>query len=172
MKRNNSMLGGILVIIGAILLISRYLFNSSFLSLGPDDFWPMIVLMIGVGFELAYFVPMKAPGLLVPGGILTTCGLLFFFEVMTNWHFAAYTWPVYILSVAIGLFQLYLYSGKPKGLLVAVGIIGGCAAVSLMIIMFRIFLGFVDFGLVVPIVLVVGGLVMLFGKTSVKAGNW
>ena len=31
MKRNNSLLGGILVIVGALLLASRFLFNSSFL---------------------------------------------------------------------------------------------------------------------------------------------
>jgi hypothetical protein len=172
MKRNNSILGGILVIIGALLLVAKYMFNSSFLSLGPDDYWPMIVLMIGVGFELAYFVPLKAPGLLVPGGILTTCGFLFFFETMTNWHFAAYTWPVYILSVAIGLFQLYLYSGKPRGLLVAIGISGGIAAASLLIILFRVFLGVVDITLVIPAVLVLGGLFLLFGRSSSKTGNW
>lgn len=172
MKRNNSALGGILIIIGALLLVVKYMFNGSFLHLGPNDFWPMIILMIGVGFELAYFIPLKAPGLLVPGGILTTCGLLFFFETMTNWHFAAYTWPVYILSVAIGLFQLYLYSGKPRGLLIAIGILGGTAAASLLIIIFRLFLGVVDITLVVPAILVLGGLFLLFGRSAPKAGNW
>lgn len=172
MKRNRSLLGGILVVIGMLLLISRYVFNSPFLSLGPDDFWPIIILMLGVGFELAYYIPLRAPGLLVPGGILTTCGLLFFFEVMTNWHFSAFTWPVYILSVAIGLFQLYLHVGRPKGLMVAIAILGGIAAVSLMIILFRVFLGVVDIGLVIPAVLVLGGLVMLFGRNGSKAGSW
>jgi hypothetical protein len=172
MKRNNSTLGGILVLIGALLLVAKYMFNSSFLSLGPDDYWPMIVLVIGVGFELSYFIPLKAPGLLVPGGILTTCGLLFFFETMTNWHFSAYTWPVYILSVAIGLFQLYLYTGKPKGLLIAIGILGGIAAASLLIIIFSVFLKIVDISVVIPAILVLGGLFMLFGRNHQKTGNW
>ena len=172
MRRNSSLLGGVLVIIGGLLLASRFLFNSSFLTLRPDDFWPMIILLFGVGFELAFFISMKAPGLLVPGGILTTYGILFFFEVMTNWRFAAYTWPVYLIGVAIGLFQLYLFSGRHKGLLVAIGIIGGIAAACLMIIMFRIFLGWIDIGLVIPVVLVLGGLVMVFGRSRPKTGSW
>jgi hypothetical protein len=172
MRRNGSLMGGILIVIGVVLLAARYLFNSPILSLGPDDFWPMIILLAGAGFELAYFISLKASGLLVPGGILTTLGLLFFFETMTNWRFAEYTWPVYILSVVVGLFQLYLYNGKPKGLLIAIGILGGIAAISGIIILFRIVLGVVDIGLVIPAVLVVGGLVMLFGRNGSKAGTW
>lgn len=172
MRRNNSLLGAVLIIIGGLLLASRFLFNSSFFRLGADDFWPMIILMLGIGFELAFFISMKAPGLLVPGGILITYGILFFFEVMTNWMFAAYTWPVYLIGVAIGLFQLYLFTGRHRGLLVAIGIIGGIAAVCFMIILFRIFLGTVDIGLVIPVVLVLGGLVIVFGRGGSKTGNW
>jgi len=172
MRRNNSLLGGVLIIIGGLLMASKLLFNNSFLSLGPNDFWPMIILLLGVGFEFAFFIPMKAPGLLVPGGILTTYGLLFFFEVMTNWRFAAYTWPVYLLGVAIGLFQLFLFTGRHKGLLIAIGIISGIAFACFIIILFRIFLGAIDIGLVIPIVLVLGGLVMVLGKSRPKAGNW
>ena len=172
MKRNNSLLGGVLIVVGALLLASRYLFNESFFKLGPDDFWPMIILLVGVGFELAFFISMKAPGLLVPGGILTTCGILFFFEVMTDWRFAAYTWPVYLISVAIGLFQLYLFTGRPRGLLIPVGIIGGTAVASFMIIFFRIVLGTIDLGIIIPIVLVLGGLVMVFGRGRQKTGSW
>lgn len=172
MRRNNSLLGGVLVIIGGVLLASRVLFRSSFFTLGPDDFWPMIILILGIGFELAFFISMKAPGLLVPGGILTTYGILFFFEVMTKWRFAAYTWPVYLIGVAIGLFQLYLFTGRHKGLLIAIGIIGGIAAACFMIILFRIFLGTVDIGLAIPVVLVLGGLVMVFGRGRPKANTW
>ncbi|HEX2945381.1 MAG TPA: hypothetical protein VHT96_05450 [Clostridia bacterium] len=172
MRKSNSMLGGLLVIIGAVLLAARFLFNRSFFTFGADDFWPIIVLLLGAGFELAYYISMKGPGLLVPGGILTTCGVLFFFEVATHWHFAAYTWPVYILAVAIGLFQLYVHIGKPRGLMVAIGILGGIAACSFIVMMFRFFLGAFDLGLVIPVVLVVGGLVMVLGKNRSNSGTW
>ncbi len=172
MNRRNSLLGIVLVIIGALMLALRYLFGGDFLTFGPDDFWPMIILMLGVGFEMAFFITMKAPGLLVPGGILTTYGILFFFEVATNWRFAEYTWPVYLIGIVVGLFQLFLFTGRHKGLLIAIGIIGGIAAACILIIMFRIIIGTVDIGLVIPIVLVLGGIVMLFGRGRSKASSW
>lgn len=172
MKRSNSLLGGAFVILGAVLLSARYLFGKEMFSLGPDDFWPMIVLMAGVVFELVYFVSLKAPGFLVPGGILTTYGLLFFFEVATNWDFAQYTWPVYIIGVAVGLFQLYLFSGKPKGLLIAVAILAGVALISITVIMFRIFLSTIDMGLVIPALLIIVGLILVLGRNRIKSANW
>jgi len=172
MRRSNSALGGILVIIGALLLISRFLFNRTFFSLGANDFWPIIILLVGAGFELAYYTTLKAPGLLVPGGILTTYGILFFFEAATNWRFAEFTWPIYLIGVAVGLFQLYIHIGRPKGLLVAMGIISGIAAACFIVMMFRFFLGAVDLGIVVPLALLCGGLFMVFGRGKVKTGSW
>lgn len=172
MKRSNSLLGGAFIVLGAIMLSARYLFGKSLFSLGPDDFWPMIILMLGVVFELVYFTAQRAPGLLVPGGILTTYGLLFFFEVSTNWHFAAYTWPVYILGVAIGLFQLYLFTGRPKGLLIAVGILAGIALAAVAVILFRIFLSTFDLSLVIPAGLILVGLVLALGRGRPKSSTW
>lgn len=165
MKGKNTLLGALLVIIGGILFVAKYLFNSSFLSLGPNDFWPMIVLLIGAGFELAHFITMKIPAFLIPGGILITNGLLFFFEVFTDWKFAQYTWPVYILSVAIGLFQFYLATGRRyKGVLIALSIIGGVAAVCIFVILYRVMLGVLDFGFIIPVALVLCGIIMLVRK--------
>lgn len=173
MKRNNAYLGGLFVVIGAILLFAKYA-GASFIHLGPDDFWPMIILMLGVMFELVYFIVLKAPGFLVPGGILTTYGLLFFFEAATDFHFSAYTWPVYILGVAIGLFQFYLFSGRPKGVLIAVGILTGVAATSIVVIMFRVLLGSMDFGIVIPAILIGVGLILFLsrGRSGSKSSTW
>ncbi len=172
MRKSNSALGGLLVIIGGLLLAARFLFNKPLISLGPDDFWPMIILLAGAGFELAYYVSLKAPGLLVPGGILTTYGLLFFFETATNWRFAEYTWPVYLLGVAVGLFQLYMHVGRPKGLLTGICIIAGIAAACFIVMFFRVFLSTVDLAVVIPLILIGGGLIMFFGRSSSKSRTW
>ena len=169
MRKSNSTIGGLLVIIGGLLLAARFLFNKPLISLGPDDFWPMIILLAGAGFELAYYVTLRAPGLLVPGGILTICGLLFFFETATNWRFAAYTWPVYLFSVAVGLFQLFLHSGRPKGLLTGICIIAGVAVACFIVMFFRIFLSTVDLAVAIPLVLIGGGLVMFFGRNGSRS---
>lgn len=169
MRKSNSALGGLLVLIGGLLLAARFLFNKPMFSLGPDDFWPMIILLVGVGFELAYYITMKAPGLLVPGGILTTYSLLFFFETATNWSFAEYTWPVYLLGISVGLFQLFMHTGRPKGLLIGICIITGIAAACFIVMLFRVFLSTVDLAVAIPLVLIGGGLVMFFGKSSSKS---
>lgn len=172
MKRSNTLLGALFIIIGGLLLSAKYLFGDSFINLGPDDFWPMIILLLGVAFELAYYVSLKAPGFLVPGGILTTYGVLFFFEAATNFRFAEYTWPVYIIGVAVGLFQLYMHTGKPKGLLIAISIISGVAVLILIVMFFRIFLSTVDLGLVIPVLLIVVGGLLILGRGRIKSGTY
>lgn len=173
MRKSNSALGGILVIIGGLLLAARFLFNKPLISLGPDDFWPMIILLAGAGFELAYFISLKAPGLLVPGGMLTTYGLLFFFETATNWKFAEYTWPIYLIGIVAGLFQLYMHIGRPKGLLISICIIAGIASACFIVMLFRVFLGTVDLAVVIPLILIGGGLILFFGRSgSTKNRAW
>lgn len=165
MKSKNTLLGALLVIIGGILLVAKYLFNSSFLSLGPNDYWPMIILLIGVGFELAHYITMRVPAFLVPGGILITIGLLFFFEVFTDWKFSGYTWPVYIISVAVGLFQFYIATGRRyKGVLIALSIISGIAAICIFVILYKVMLGVFDFGFIIPALLIICGVIMLLRK--------
>lgn len=173
MRRNNTSLGGLLIIVGGLLLAARFLFRNPLFSLDAGDFWPIIIFLVGAGFELAYYISLKAPGLLVPGGILTTYSLLFFFEVATNWRFAAVTWPVYLVGVVVGLFQLYLHIGRPRGLLTAIGIIGGIAAACFIVMCFRFMLGIVDLGVLIPVVLLVGGLILVSRKRgSAGSGSW
>ncbi|HPG47771.1 MAG TPA: hypothetical protein PLI81_01715, partial [Petrotogaceae bacterium] len=73
--------------------------------------WPLFILIPGIAFELSFFqrpTPIRA-GLLVPGGILCTIGLLFLFLGFTDYSYMAFLWPVFILAPAVGLFQLYLF---------------------------------------------------------------
>lgn len=115
MKFKNIFWGLILILAGSFLICDKAL-NLHFFSI--DILWPLFVLLPGLSFEISYFVTKKNPGTLVPGGILTIIGLLFFFESSTNWAYSAYTWPIYIFAVSIGLFQSYIFSdGKKIGTL-------------------------------------------------------
>lgn len=168
MQRRNYILGGILLILGVISLVARYAFNIEILRFGPGDFWPFLIVVIGLIFEFSYFISLRKPGLLVPGGILTTVGILHIFEVITHWSFAAYTWPVYIFAVAIGLFQLYLFGGKKRGVLIATFILALIAGISLAFMILEIFFSTIDFGLVLPFVLIGIGLIIIFGRKASK----
>ncbi|MDQ2086475.1 hypothetical protein RBH29_08540 [Herbivorax sp. ANBcel31] len=152
MKKNNPILGIALVLIGALLLAAYY-FDTDIFSM--SNLWPLIVLGLGITFEVSYFIKRKDPGILVPGGILTTLGLLFLFETFTNWEFSARTWPVYLLAVAIGLFQLYLFGGREKGLLIPVAILSAVAMTA-----------YLDIGRIIPVALIAVGVYFIFSKNS------
>ncbi|MHC1747137.1 MAG: hypothetical protein AB9856_01950 [Cellulosilyticaceae bacterium] len=159
MKSNYYFWGILLVIVGALGVLDN-IFGINLI--GHYSFWPLIILAIGLCFEFAYFSAKKAPGLLVPGGILTTIGLLFMFETLTNWHFSAYTWPVYPLAVAIGLFQLYWFGGREKGLLIPVGILTLVATVSFVTRVFGSMYSWLTSSSVISILMVIAGLAIIF----------
>lgn len=161
MKQNRAFIGVFLVIVGVIGIVSRF-FNFSIFGMG--QLWPLFVLVPGLTFEFVYFTSRTNPGILVPGGILTTIGTLFLFETMTNWHFSRYTWPVYILAVAIGLFQLYWFGGRQKGLLVPVFILGGVASISFCKMLFGNIFWWFGNSIIIPVGILIIGLAILLKK--------
>jgi hypothetical protein len=158
MRRGNVFWGIVLIIIGGVALAGRF-YDFDFISW--YRMWPLFILIPGLAFEFGYFSTRKDAGLLVPGGILTTIGFLFIFEVFTNWSFSGFTWPVYPLSVAIGLFQLYVFGGRERSLLIPVFIIGGFSIISLTnMIALRVFSMSIS-GLIFPAALIVFGVYLL-----------
>lgn len=166
MNRRSLVLGLILVVVGGFLLANNL---GGWNILSMERMWPIFVFVPGLVFEWGYFGGNRNPGLLVPGGILSTIGLLFFFETFTNWQFAAYTWPVYPLAVAIGLFQLYLFSGRPRGLLIPVMILTVVSCIAFAAMFINIVQRWVNLGFVIPILLVLAGLVLIFRSSGPKS---
>jgi hypothetical protein len=159
--KRDEILGIILIAAGALLFLARYAFNINIIGFTAEDLWPLFVLVPGVVFELAYIESGKNPGLLVPGGILTTIGLLFFFETATNWHFSEYTWPIYPLAVAIGLFQLYSVI-RQRALLIPVLILALVSFSSLAILLFGAIFSWVNFTVILAAAFILLGVRMIF----------
>lgn len=155
MERKNYLWGILLIAIGIILLVDKIFTFGIFDSV---NLWPLFILIPGLIFELSFFTSNRNPGLLVPGGILTTLGLLFFFESFTDWSFSEYTWPIYPLSVAIGLFQLYLFGGRESGILIPVFILTTVSIVSFISIFSSLF----DFTLLFAVLAILAGLYILY----------
>lgn len=169
MKNKNYIFGVLLILLGIIGIVSR-VFDLRIFHI--STLWPLFVLIPGLCFEYAYFNTKRNPGILVPGGILTTIGMLFLFEVFTGWRFAGKTWPIYMLAVAIGLFQLYWFGGKQKGLLIPVGILTVVAASSYWAMTFGAAFSWFRRSLGLPVVLVIIGIVILFsGNKNHKPDN-
>ena len=157
MKTIRYLVGLLLILIGGFSLIT-YIFhlNNELIH----HLWFLCVLIPGLYFEMNYFQTRKNPGQLVPGGISTVIGLLFCFEILTRWDYSNYTWPIYLLAVAFGLFQLYLYDHQDKGLLIPITI--------LCLISFLFYLQlFISSSLLLAIFLIIIGLYILLRKNKV-----
>lgn len=161
MKNRNYSLGVILIVVGVFGILNR-VFHINLLSM--RFWWPIFVLIPGLCFELGYFSTRRNPGLLVPGGILTTIGVLFFFQNVTFWRFSAYTWPIYLIAVAVGLFQLYWFGGREKALLIPVGILTVLASISLVSILVGSVFLWLRRSVLIPILILAVGLYIMFKK--------
>lgn len=162
-KRSGTMIVGlVLILIGIAYLLKSFgifefyfdIFDIGFLF---STFWPMFLIVPGLIFHYSFFTAKTHdPGLLVPGGILLVAGLTCQLSMMFGiWSFM---WPGFILAVAVGLFELYLFGTKEKGLLIPVFILGG-----LSLIFFSIALGRSAFIRVylIPAILIFGGLLIV-----------
>ena len=154
MKALRLIIGFLLILVGVTSLVTYVFHLENYLV---HNLWFLLILIPGLYFEMNYFQTKKNPGQLVPGGILTVIGLLFCFEILTEWHYSSYTWPVYLLAVAFGLLQLYLYDHKDKGLLIPITIL---CFISLL---FYVQL-FISSSLLLAICLIIIGLYILFQK--------
>jgi len=146
--------GCILMILGGLGLLA----NFGIIELTWSHIWPLFILVPGLMFELGYFFGgRKDPGLLIPGGILLTYGVLFYICVLDGFRWMSLLWPLFILGPAVGLFQFYLFGSRDSGLLIPVGILGGIGVIFLMMNFSRTEIG----GLVFPILLIVLGTVIV-----------
>lgn len=163
MKRRSTMLIGlVLILIGvAYLLRNLGIFEIYFdifdLGFIFSRFWPLFLIIPGLIFHFSYFTA-KTPdaGLLVPGGILLvmgfTCQISMLFDV---W---GYMWPGFILAVAVGLFELYLFGTREKGLLIPVFILGGLSLIFFSVMLGRIW---ILRTYLIPAILILGGVLIV-----------
>lgn len=164
MSKSNSSLGLALIVVGIIGILGYY-FNFNIFSM--SKLWPLFLLVPGLAFEFGFFMDHKNSGLLVPGGILITLGIVFLFNTYTNWYFAGQTWPFYVLAPAIGLFQLFLFGNHNPGLLIPVGVLTVVAVFGFLGTSFA----HINHSLIWPIVLILVGLMFLFNKPNSNDSN-
>ncbi len=110
---NKSVATGIaLIVIGVIFLL------PNFTNLSLRELWPLLMLAPGVLFFLGFLADRKSYGLLMPGAILTTYGLLFLYCTLAGWYWMTDLWPLFLLGPGIGFILMYLYGKKEMALLI------------------------------------------------------
>jgi hypothetical protein len=104
--------GGLLIIFGLLALVGQLFRGFNFWN----TFWPFFI----IGFGLLFFVGMFAggrsvSGLAIPGSIITTIGLMLFYQNLTNhWESWSYGWTVILMAVGLGIFIMGLWGQNPS----------------------------------------------------------
>jgi hypothetical protein len=170
-QRNTGSLvgGGLLIIFGVLALFGKIFQTFNFW----ETFWPFFVIGVGALFFVGMFAGGRSvSGLAIPGTIITTIGLMLFYQNLTNhWESWSYGWTVILMSVGAGIFIMGLYgqnvSQRAAGLrLLRIGLI--------MFIIFGaffelIFTSGMPFGLrsiVFPVGLILLGLYLVLSRSG------
>lgn len=173
MSKTSKVLGSILIILGVLFLLKNFgIFNLwDVFNIGTiiGKFWPALFLILpGMLFHSAYFSGNKRnPGVLVPGGILLVLGIAFQINMLYGgWSIM---WPVYIFSVAFGLFELYVFGQRDRGLLIPIGILTSLSLVFFISFSLKKLVSFNTKPFAIPVVLILMGVMVLLGGKGKKS---
>lgn len=102
-NRAGLVIGGLLILTGAVFLVSNFVAGYHILRS-----WPIIFFILAAGFAVWPFVFPTAKqglaGLLIPAAILLTLGLIFMYNTLSqDWGAWAYLWILLPGSVGLGL---------------------------------------------------------------------
>lgn len=160
MKKSNITLGIILIFVGIISLLHKLNYFGIFsfrITFG------LVLLFIGFIFELSYFTGRSGAGNLVPGGICLTLGLFYSIKPYINFYHFNFSWQIFALAVAVGLYQLYYFGNKDKGTLISAVVI---TVISIGSAVLRIFNAampvWLNSGLMLSVFLVVIGIYIIY----------
>ncbi|MFD1955216.1 hypothetical protein ACFSL6_13810 [Paenibacillus thailandensis] len=150
--------GMILLLAGIVLLLGKW---GVITYLGAM-FWPLLVLIPGVLLHVLFFGRMLPAVVLVPGGMLIVYTVLFILCNIYGWNIIREAWPVFLLGIAVGLYEYYMFGNSRSRTTLAASLwLGGAAVVLLAVSLVW------SWGLyVIAVLLIVAGGWMTFAKRS------
>lgn len=157
MSENNKLVTGIFILAAGIVILLGKWGVFSFLGF---TLWPLIILAPGILLHLLYFARRGSAVLLVPAGILTTYGILFFILNFWGGSTLPYVWPLFILGIAIGLFEYDMLSfPRPPGVFLVAVIL-----TAVTVVIYGITLMSLSIIYLMALVLIVGGIWMILAR--------
>jgi len=104
--------GALLLALGVLALLGQVFRGFNFWS----AFWPLIILAFGAMFFVGMIAGGKSlSGLAVPGAIISTIGLILFYQNLSgHWESWSYAWTVILFSVGLGIYIMGRY-GEDEG---------------------------------------------------------
>ncbi|ALS27326.1 hypothetical protein ABEV74_16680 [Paenibacillus cisolokensis] len=108
----NKYSAGIFILLAGIVILLGKLGVFSFIG---SVFWPLFILVPGILLHVLFFGRLLPAVVLIPGGMLCVYALLFLFCTVSGWDNMKYVWPFFILGLAVGLYEFYLFeSSRPR----------------------------------------------------------
>lgn len=145
---NKSIITGVaLITIGIVFLL------PNFTDITLRELWPVLILGPGVLFFVSFVSERKSYGLLMPGGVLTTYGLLFLYCTVFGWYWMEDLWPFFLVGPGIGFFLMYYFGKKETALLIPGAIF------TLLGVIFL--LSSTDYGHLWPLAIIVAGILLI-----------
>lgn len=98
--------GTVLIVLGLFFFIRNYgFFSFDYYFYEFEDFWPIFLVAVGLGFVVLYFIKPQDWGVLIPGSVLLLFGIIFFLRVtgVFYWKDFADYWPVILIAVGISI---------------------------------------------------------------------
>ena len=104
--------GLILLLAGVVLLIDQLQPGLIRSNLGPWFSWPSIIIGVGLIFIFAALLA-GIGGLAIPGSIISTVGLILFYQNSTgDWESWSFVWALIPASVGLGIILMALIDGR------------------------------------------------------------
>ncbi len=166
--RTGGLIFGLILIAFGILFLLDQLFRIAVIHYT----WPLIIVGIGALFFAGMFTrEREAGGLAIPGTMIVMLGLIFLYQVFTgHWSSWAYSWALIApTGTGIGLIIYGWWSDRPAlrqvgGIVTLVGLVIFLVLGAFFELMTSLF-GFVTPGRFLwPVVMIVIGVLLLFGK--------
>ncbi|GAB6929592.1 hypothetical protein JCM10914A_35750 [Paenibacillus sp. JCM 10914] len=162
-SRKDLALGIFIVVAGVVIFLGKL---GVFGFLGRT-LWPLVLLLPGILLHLLFFARRASAAILIPAGILTVYGLLFFICNFAGWGLMAVLWPVLMLGIAVGMYEYYVFeTPRPAA---ALPIALGLTLLSVPIFIFS----WLSTGAfyIIALILIAAGIWIIFGRNRSKRQN-
>jgi len=103
-----NILAAVLIFTGIIFLLENF-----GILIGAYLFWPVLPLIVSIGFCMLYFKNKRKDLLLLgTGSFLALNSLLFFYLNFTTWTRLSELWPIFIIVLGVSFLACYIFSDK------------------------------------------------------------
>ncbi|MCJ8011392.1 hypothetical protein MUG84_06480 [Paenibacillus sp. KQZ6P-2] len=163
-SKNDVRLGLFIVVAGVVILLGKL---GVFGFLGRI-LWPIAILAVGLLIHWMFFSKRARAYVLIPGGVLVVYGVMLEICNLFGWGLMSYLWPVFLLGIAVGVYEYHLFSSpKPEGVLLIALFLG---LVSIILLFFTLMHTGAIY--VLAILLIALGIWFISGKGRPKGRKW